>query len=441
MIKGGRPVYRLTIGALPAAAEVYPIGGRRGETVRVELRGGTLDDVMVVPVSLTPEPGESVVRLKVPTALRGPDGSPLDVEGLQPLIVSDLPELLEPAEADAPPPKATPPVVFNGRIDRTCRIDEYPVPGAPPGDPGDLDRFTLAVTPGRRFRVLVAARALDSCVYPTLRVSDARGNELSTTPVFAAFVRRERLGGGGFVVPARGGLPEHVITDPAVEFTVPEGQTEVTLTVGGRWADRVREGGLETLFSLGGHAYRVTVLPVTPGFSVALNDAQVSVPRGGTAAVGVTVTRDGYNGPISLRVADPPAGLTCRPGTIAGGQVVGAFTLAAAPEATLGPLVLDVVGEGRGSSGPIINHASKVILFGPPTTEPLKLEADADLYFDYPAQLRMNFPTQPGLFAIAVKAAPLRFDAPAGPIEVTRGRTTTFKVSVNRPKKGMAWGA
>ena len=68
-------------------------------------------------------------------------------------------------------------------------------------------------------------------------------------------------------------------------------------------------------------------------------------------------------------LADPPPGLTCRPGTIAEGQVVGAFTLAAAPNATFGPLVLNVVGEGRGSSGPIVIQASKVILFGPPTTD------------------------------------------------------------------------
>ena len=38
----GRPVYRLVIGAVPMAEEVYPLGGRAGETVGLELRGGTL---------------------------------------------------------------------------------------------------------------------------------------------------------------------------------------------------------------------------------------------------------------------------------------------------------------------------------------------------------------------------------------------------------------
>ena len=41
----GRPVYRLVIGAVPMAEEVYPLGGRAGETVGLELRGGTLAGV------------------------------------------------------------------------------------------------------------------------------------------------------------------------------------------------------------------------------------------------------------------------------------------------------------------------------------------------------------------------------------------------------------
>src|SRR5262249_40311474 len=38
----GRAVYRLTLGAVPAAEEVYPLGGRRDETIGLELRGGSL---------------------------------------------------------------------------------------------------------------------------------------------------------------------------------------------------------------------------------------------------------------------------------------------------------------------------------------------------------------------------------------------------------------
>ncbi len=41
---GGRPVYRLVVGALPVADEVYPLGGRRGEATGFELRGGTIGE-------------------------------------------------------------------------------------------------------------------------------------------------------------------------------------------------------------------------------------------------------------------------------------------------------------------------------------------------------------------------------------------------------------
>ena len=181
-IKGGRRVYRLTIGPSPAAAEVYPLGGRRGETIRVELRGvhrrrdGRAGESR-------PAPGESIVRLRVPTTLRGPDAVPLDVEALPALLVGDLPEVLEPTDPDGPPPKVTPPMVFDGRID--ARNDE--------------DQFTLNVTPGQRFRATVASSSLGSALLPKLKVCLASGNELrrhlapgiekAEPPLFAVLAR------------------------------------------------------------------------------------------------------------------------------------------------------------------------------------------------------------------------------------------------------------
>jgi len=412
-IKSGRPVYRLTIGELPMAAEVYPPGGRRGETIRVELRGGTLDGVKVIPVTLEPAPGEAIVRLRATTSIPGPDGRPLDVEALPPLVVSDLPELLEPIAPDAPPVRAVAPVVFNGRID----------------PPGDEDRFTLAVTAGERLRAEVTAWELGSVLYPVLQVLDARGKELAS-------VHRT-------TVPARAGLPEYESTDPSAEFTVPQGQNEVTLIVldyysdprsfvwdRGRVVKPPARGGV-------GFAYRLTVVPVEPGFEVALNDAQVSVPRGGAAAVGVSVTRKGYSGPIALRVANAPPGLNVRPGAIAERQTVGAFTLAAAADSTFGPVVLDVIGEGRGPGPPIVTRASKTILFGEPTTMPFRVTTDVidgkPAYSNFPANLRTRIRTQTGLLTATTKAAPLILDAPTGPIRVIQGRGTTFQVTATRP--------
>ena len=203
-IRSGPSVYRLTIGDLPTALEVYPWGGRHGETIQVELRRGCGGDRKVVPVTLNPLPGESIVRLRVPSEMPGPDGRPLDFEWLQPLVVSELPELLEPIASDAPPLPAAAPVVFNGRID--------PI--------GDEDRFTLSVTPGQRLRAEVAAADLGFAAFRRAIVLDVRGVELHkvnnsiTDRTFSAKSRDSSTS-----------------SDPSVEFTVPDGQTEVTLVV------------------------------------------------------------------------------------------------------------------------------------------------------------------------------------------------------------------
>ncbi len=417
-IRGGPPVYRLTIGEMPMATEIYPWGGRRGETIRVELRGGSVGVRKVVPVTLDPLPGESIVRVRVRSEMPGPDGRPLEFEWLPPLVVSDLPERLEPAAADAPPLRVVAPVVLNGRID--------PV--------GDEDRFILAVTPGRKYRAEVAAVDLGSRLNAVLEVRDERGkvlHKVHNTHFDRATFRKIE----GF---------EYFSIDPSVEFTVPDGQTEVSLVLRefssdplslvldrGKMVKLVEYGGL-------GFVYRLTVVPVDSVFEVGLNDAQVIVPKGGAATVGVSVTRKGFRGPITLRVANAPPGLTVRPGSLAEGQTVGAFTVSAAPDSAFEPVVLDVIGEGRGPGGRIVARASKVIFFGVPTTPPMRFTTDVidgkPQYTDVPPYLRTRIRTQPGLLIATTKAAPLTLDAPIGPIPVTQGRGATFKVTATRPK-------
>ena len=55
---GGRPVYRLLIGAVPMADEIYPLGGREGETIGLELRGGTLGAKRIAAASLVRSSGD-----------------------------------------------------------------------------------------------------------------------------------------------------------------------------------------------------------------------------------------------------------------------------------------------------------------------------------------------------------------------------------------------
>jgi len=138
-----------------------------------------------------------------------------------------------------------------------------------------------------------------------------------------------------------------------------------------------------------------------------------------------------------LAAAFAPTGLTVRPGTVAQGQSIGAFTIAAPADHAVDPMVLDVIGERRGPGRPIISRASKVILFGEPTTKPFRLLADRiddkPIYHEFPAYLRTRIQTQFGLLIATNKAAPLTLGAPTGPIRVTQGRGATFKVTAARP--------
>jgi hypothetical protein len=373
---GGKPVYRLVIGPIPVADEVYPLGGRRGETVGFELRGGTLPDVRVAAATLAASASAGAFRLQVPGTCIGADPN-LELETAGPLAVGDLPEVREPADPNAPPLRVLAPATINGRIDPA----------------GDEDRFVVAVTPGKVYRIRVEAAELGSALDGTLQVLRADGGSLAqaddtTTP---------RPATKGQQPP-----PPLVSPDPSLNFTVPGGVNEITLAL----RDLEGRGGA-------GFPYRVTVEPVEPTFQVALGESQVSIPKGGTAAVGVTIARKGYNGPIALAVADPPPGLSFRPGTIAEGQAVGAFSVSAAPDAAFGPITLKVVGTGQGPSGPIVAAASKEIVFAQQSGMPT------------------NSWTQVGLPAAPALPRPATLEAPES-VEVVHGFVASIPLKVAR---------
>ncbi len=370
---GGRPIYRLVVGEVPVAEEVYPIGGREGETVGLELRGGTIDGLKVAAVRVVSAAG---VPLAVPRA-DGPRGG-LDVESMPRLVVGDLPELREASDPAAVPVRAAVPVVFNGRIDPA----------------GDEDRFLLVVTPGQKLHIAVEAAERGSALDGVLQVLDAKGNQLAQAD--------DTTSPGPKPVTPKTAV---VSADPTLDFTVPVGQTELTLVL----RDLASRGGV-------GFPYRVVVTTAVAGFGVSLNESQASVPKGGTAAVGVTVARTGYNGPIVLRVANPPAGLTARPGLIADGQVLGVFSVSAAADAAFDPVNLDVLAEATGADGPIVVKAGKTVVFAqqPP--------------------LPTNSMTQSGLTAAPALAIPVAIDAPAEAIEVAHGYGAAVPLKVARGK-------
>lgn len=376
---GAHPVYRLVIGAVPIAEEIYPLGGRVGETVGLELRGGTLGPLGVAAVTVRPLLATSIQPVRVTTAMLGvtkPGAASLDVESLPVLSSGSLPELREPAEAGAAPVRAAAPVVFNGRID----------------PPGDEDKFVLAVTPGQRLHVAVEASQIGSALDGVLQVQGAKGAVIANADDTTVQIPGAPAGQGTIALP-----------DPALDLTVPGGTSEVTLVL----RDLEERGGL-------GFGYRIVVRPIEPTFELTVTDPQVNIPRNGTAALGVTVKRNGYDGPIALTVADPPKGVTVRPGAIGPGQNVGGLSLSGSPAVEFGAMPLRLVGKGQGPGGPI------------------EVEATAELVFAKQGTLPTSTIAQRGAFAAPAPAASVSLEAPAGPIEIAHGFGGSIPIKVTR---------
>ncbi|AGA29423.1 hypothetical protein [Singulisphaera acidiphila] len=375
---GGRPVYRLIIGSVPMAEEIYPLGGRNGETVGFELRGGTLPGLRVVGATVNRQPDGEVFQIRA-AGVGAPGEAGLEVESLPPMDVSPFPELREPTDATptSPPLRATAPVVLNGRIDPA----------------GDVDRFSLAVTPGQVLKIEVDAAENGSALDGVLQVLGAKDAVLATAD--------------DTTIPPEGGKKGKaagIITpDPSLNFTVPANTTEITVAL----RDLQSRGGV-------GFPYRITVDLVTPTFEIALNDAQISIPKGSSTLAGVTIKRLGYTGPITLSIANPPAGLTVRPGTVADGQVVGTFSVSASADASFGAVSLNVVGQGQGPAGPIVVTAKKDILFAQQGTLPTYVV------------------TQVGLAGAPALPKALTLDAPAEPIEVVHGYGAAAPIKLTR---------
>jgi hypothetical protein len=76
------------------------------------------------------------------------------------------------------------------------------------------------------------------------------------------------------------------------------------------------------------HAYRLTVRSPRPDFSVSFNPRSPQVPRGGSASVGVSVSRaDGFDGPIDVRLDGLPPGFHSAPSRIDSDQLATALPM------------------------------------------------------------------------------------------------------------------
>ncbi len=255
-------VYRLSITNGPYVDHIYPLGGKRGDTVAIRAFGQLL-------------PG-TPIEVQLPN-LRTRDYRHQFVDGQQrsnPVLIelSDLPEVLE-QEPNADLTQANPiaaPRVANGRIQSA----------------GDVDVWKFEAKKGEQLLFDIHASQLGSHLDSVLTIHDANDKQLAESD------------------DANGGQ-----TDSRLEFKVPQDGTYAI-----RVADRFSRGG-EAAFG-----YRLFVTPneSEPDFALTVDTDALTLLRGGEAKLKVTARRlAGFQGAIELHVANLPAGVAVEGNKIA----------------------------------------------------------------------------------------------------------------------------
>ena len=256
-------VYRLTIGEVPVVTSIFPPGGRRGETVTVELRGPNIPAGTRRDVAIPADASSPVLYLTAD----GPAAGNHDV----PFFVSDQPEGLEvePNDELAGATKLSLPVTMNGQFDK----------------PGDTDCYRVPLRAGETLDVETTAhRFLRGPADTRVEILDAAGKLLAEND-------------DGFALDYMW-MHDYLSTDSRLSFKAPQD---------GEYIVRVREAA-----GLAGPraVYRLTARLTSSDFQLwQFPDGVPIWGPGSTAGLIVKIERlAGYEGNVELSLEGLPAG-------------------------------------------------------------------------------------------------------------------------------------
>lgn len=294
-------VYRLTLGELPLVTGFDPMGGKKGERLNIAREG----------VNLPPQ------RTRI---FSGGKASESCLEALTsdalafPALRFDL-DVLPEADEAAPAAGAQAaqrvawPVILNGTLET----------------PGDVDVFRFDGKAGQTVAIETRARQLGSPLDTQLTLTDSRGAVLAAhddqTNVFTGL------------------LTHH--SDSALSVCLPaDGAYDVQVR------DSRGKGGPD-------HHYRLRISEPSPDFELWVTPSTLSIPMGGTVRANVHIRRfNGFAGPITLQLDNPPLGITCAGGQIPAGATESAITLSASgPEKKLPHAPFELALSGLATNG------------------------------------------------------------------------------------------
>ena len=264
-------VYRIEVGELPFVTGIFPLGGRAGGRVAVELKGWNL------PAGKLIEDTKGKPAGVIPVSYPGVARNGQFVSNHVPFEVDTLPEVLEkePNNRKENAQRVTLPVIVNGRI----------------AQPGDWDVFRFDGRAGQEIVAEVTARRLDSPLDSLLRLTDAAGRELAVNDDAedkgAALLTHQADSRLNFKLPANGAYYLYL-------------------------GDSQGKGGAD-------FAYRLRISRPEPDFALRVVPSSINGRAGATVPVTVyALRRDGFAGDIALKLKDAPSGFLLAGGVIPG---------------------------------------------------------------------------------------------------------------------------
>lgn len=283
-----RSVYRLTVGVVPHAVGIFPLGGKRGTQVPVTFEGPNCPAApMPVAVPMEPPPGVSDT---MPVTLAAPGGA----TNARPFQMDDLPEILKADAGAASLEKAQVvpfPCVVNGRL--------------APDRPQDFYRFRLETK--QNVVMEVFSRRLGTPMDAEMTLYNGTGSAM----------QGDDDGRGGDCWISRELTPgEYVVAVRDLQ-------------------DR----------SGPAYAYRLSLAPPRPTLAVLVTPDAPRLVRGKPTTLKVKVTREyGWDEDVTISLETPPTGITAAPVTIAKGKTEGDLVITTEPGAALGATRLSFVG-------------------------------------------------------------------------------------------------
>jgi hypothetical protein len=286
-------VYRITIGELPLITNIFPLGGRAGESIAIEAGGWNLQQSTLTSPPPNAKPGRHLISAS----------NEKTVSNRVPFILDTLPECLdqEPNNHDAEAQQVSLPIIINGRSDQ----------------PNDWDVFEVTGKADDMLVVEVMARRLGSPYDSFVKVTNTQGQVIALND--------------DHYDAASGLNTDHA--DSYLMLKLPaDGKCFVHL------GDTRQKSGPA-------YAYRMRISKPRPDFALRVIPSRICIRGKASAAVTVFALRkDGFRGPIKLNFPDLPQGLSCPGATIAANKdqtrLVLKTTLAAMDE----PVELSVVG-------------------------------------------------------------------------------------------------